>query len=143
MYQKKIHTVIGEEQIASLMLNTQFVNSKTHTQILLHMYARNSRGEINFYENIKRPQLESLINFPESTKSKKNTVKSESAGALSRCGSEGNVSTPLKPQKMKEKEKNDNLFKQELMNRIVGFEKTYGGRISRNGGSASEQQPDV
>ena len=47
------------------MLNTQFVNSKKHTQLLLHMYARNSRGEINFYENIKHPQLEALINWPE------------------------------------------------------------------------------
>jgi len=35
VYQQKIHTVVGEEQIANLMLNTTFINSKTHTQILL------------------------------------------------------------------------------------------------------------
>lgn len=75
--------MVGEEQIANLMLNTQFVSSKKHTQLLLHMYARNSRGEINFYENIKHSQLDSLISFPESAKSKRNAGKSDSTGALS------------------------------------------------------------
>lgn len=74
------------------MLNTQFVNSKKHTQLLLHMYARNSRGEINFYENIKHPQLDALINLPDqqSKVRKSQQPKAESAaGWFSQQASEG------------------------------------------------------
>lgn len=127
VYQKKIHTVIGEEQIANLMLNTRAINYKTHTQILLQMYARNSRGEINFYENIRHYQLDALINYstPDaragSSKTRRSPRRSEPSGLASRQGSEHSSSLPSKSQKLKDRGKGNLLYKQELVKKIVGY----------------------
>jgi len=58
---KKIHTIIGEDPISNLIYNTEKVNYKNYTQMLLQIYTRNSKGEINIDENIRNHHLDGFL----------------------------------------------------------------------------------
>jgi len=66
----KIHTVLGEDQIANLLLNTEQFKSNgksgynMYSYLLLHFYSRNAMGELNYLANIQKYKTDNLISIP-------------------------------------------------------------------------------
>ena len=56
---QKIHTVVGEDQIANLMLSAEILrpNVKDYQQNLLLLYQRNQEGMIDYQFNLKQFKL--------------------------------------------------------------------------------------
>ena len=67
----KIHTVLGEDQISNLLLNTEQFKSNgksgynMYSYLMLHFYSRNAKGELNYLQNIQKYKVDNLISIPD------------------------------------------------------------------------------